>query len=71
MSASETARYLRRQCAATEDTVTNGAHRRRNGHALIHGRITNDVLSAAYKVHSRLGPGLLERPYKACMRYKL
>jgi GxxExxY protein len=29
------------------------------------------VLSAAYKIHSRLGPGLLEKPYKACMCYEL
>jgi GxxExxY protein len=29
------------------------------------------VLSAAYKIHSRLGPGLLEKPYHACMCYEL
>ena len=29
------------------------------------------MLSAAYKVHSRLCPGLLERPYKICMCHEL
>jgi GxxExxY protein len=31
---------------------------------LIHGEITETILNAAHKVHSRLGPGLLERPYR-------
>jgi GxxExxY protein len=48
----------------TEDTVANGHH-------LVHGRITNDILSAAYRVHSQLGPGLLERPYRACLCHDL
>lgn len=38
---------------------------------LIHGTITNSILNAAYKVHSRLGPGLLERPYHACLCHEL
>jgi GxxExxY protein len=29
------------------------------------------VLSAAYRVHSRLGPGLLERPYRVCLAHEL
>ncbi len=29
------------------------------------------VVSAAFKVHSQLGPGLLERVYEACHIYKL
>lgn len=49
------------------DTVERGGH----GHHLIHGRTTNLILSAAYKVHSRLGPGLLERPYRDCLSYEL
>ena len=38
---------------------------------LVHGQITNCILSAAYKVHSRLGPGLLERPYHQCLCHEL
>jgi GxxExxY protein len=38
---------------------------------LIHGGITNSILSAAYRVHSRLGPGLLERPYRVCLCHEL
>ena len=53
--------------STAEDTDTNGKH----GTKLVHGHITNGVLSAAYKIHSRLGPGLLEKPYKACMCYEL
>lgn len=41
------------------------------GHGLIHGRTTNTVLAAAYKIHSRLGPGLLESAYKACLIHYL
>ena len=54
------------QSANTEDTDTNGD---RTG--LIHGRTTHSILSAAYRVHSRLGPGLLEKPYRECLRYEL
>jgi GxxExxY protein len=53
--------------ATTEDTDTNGGH----GSLLVHGRITNGILSAAYRVHSRLGPGLLERPYRVCLCHEL
>ena len=51
----------------TVDTDTYGGH----GAHLLHGRITNAVLSSAYRVHSRLGPGLLERPYRICMCHEL
>lgn len=54
------------QSANTESTDTNGARTR-----LIHGKTTHSILSAAYKVHSRLGPGLLERPYRECLRHEL
>jgi GxxExxY protein len=57
---------LQHQSTTTEDTDTNEGH----GNKLVHGHITNGALSAAYKVHSRLGPGLLEKPYKACMAYE-
>lgn len=33
--------------------------------------ITQMILNAAYKVHSALGPGLLESSYQACMKYEL
>lgn len=33
--------------------------------------VTGKVVSAAIKVHSRLGPGLLESSYEACLRYEL
>jgi GxxExxY protein len=29
------------------------------------------IVNAAYKVHSRLGPGLLEKIYEACLAYEL
>lgn len=38
---------------------------------LVHGQVTDSILSAAHKVHSRLGPGLLERPYKMCLALEL
>jgi len=34
-------------------------------------QITHEILDSAYKVHSALGPGLLESAYKACLAYEL
>jgi len=34
-------------------------------------QITHEILESAYKVHSSLGPGLLESAYKACLAYEL
>jgi GxxExxY protein len=34
-------------------------------------KITELILEAAFKVHSKLGPGLLESAYKACLAYEL
>jgi GxxExxY protein len=51
----------------TEDTEINGGH----SSLLIHGEITQPILDAAYRVHSRLGPGLLERPYQVCLCHEL
>ena len=33
--------------------------------------ITKEILDSAYKVHSALGPGLLESAYRACLAYEL
>jgi GxxExxY protein len=38
---------------------------------LIHGETTDAILTAARKVHSRLGPGLLEQPYKVCLAIEM
>src|SRR5262249_6039965 len=45
--------------------VRMSAARGMNG--LIHGETTAKILGAARTVHSRLGPGLLERPYRVCL----
>lgn len=34
-------------------------------------KISYDVIGCAYKVHSTLGPGLLESAYEACLVYEL
>ena len=34
-------------------------------------KITSEILDSAYKVHSALGPGLLESSYQACLVYEL
>jgi GxxExxY protein len=33
--------------------------------------LTSTIIGAAIKVHRRLGPGLLESAYRACLRYEL
>ena len=38
---------------------------------LVHGETTDAILTAARKVHSRLGPGLLEQPYKVCLAIEM
>ena len=38
---------------------------------LLHGDVTNAILGAAYRVHSKLGPGLLERAYRVCLCHEL
>jgi GxxExxY protein len=53
--------------ANPEGTDTDGAH----GSRLIHEEITDVILRGAYRVHSRLGPGLLERPYLICLCHEL
>lgn len=34
-------------------------------------RIATAIVEAAYRVHSRMGPGLLESVYEACMTHEL
>jgi len=46
--------------------VANGGR----GNHLVHGTITEKILTSAYKVHSQLGAGLLERPYRVCLGYE-
>lgn len=38
---------------------------------MIEEELTNEILKAAFKVHSSLGPGLLESSYKTCLAYEL
>ena len=33
--------------------------------------ISHDIIGAAFKVHSALGPGLLESTYEICLEYEL
>jgi GxxExxY protein len=34
-------------------------------------QITHEIIDSAYKVHSKLGPGLLESAYRTCLAYEL
>ena len=38
---------------------------------LLHEELTSSILKCAYKVHSALGPGLLESAYEECLHYEL
>jgi GxxExxY protein len=38
---------------------------------LFHEDLTYRILACAYKVHSVLGPGLLESAYETCLEYEL
>lgn len=38
---------------------------------LIDGELTEKIIGAAMKVHSALGPGLLESAYEACLAFDL
>ncbi|MCG3181581.1 MAG: hypothetical protein BIFFINMI_03979 [Phycisphaerae bacterium] len=38
---------------------------------LIHGEITEQILGAAFDVHSGLGPGFREKPYERALAYEL
>ena len=43
----------------------------RNTEAVPINAITETIIGAAMKVHSALGPGLLESAYEACLAYEL
>lgn len=38
---------------------------------MVLNEITHEILDSSYKIHSALGPGLLESAYKACLAYEL
>jgi GxxExxY protein len=38
---------------------------------LLHQELTSSILNCAYKVHTKLGPGLLESAYEECFHYEL
>jgi len=38
---------------------------------LVHQALTEQILRAAFRVHAKLGPGLLERPYRICLAHEL
>jgi GxxExxY protein len=38
---------------------------------LLHQELTSSILRCAYKVHTSLGPGLLESAYEECLHYEL
>jgi GxxExxY protein len=38
---------------------------------LLHQELTSSILNCAYKVHTALGPGLLESAYEECLHYEL
>jgi GxxExxY protein len=39
--------------------------------SLLHQELTSSILRCAYKVHSTLGPGLLESAYEECLYYEI
>lgn len=38
---------------------------------MIYRNLTKDILESVYKVHTSLGPGLLESAYETCLYYEL
>jgi len=52
-------------------TVLHRVDAQREKVNMIDNEITEHILRAAFKVHSVLGPGLLESSYKACLSYEM
>ena len=42
-----------------------------NTEEYLHANVTGEIISAAMKVHTALGPGLLESCYEACLAHEL
>jgi GxxExxY protein len=63
-------RASRRFTAGNAGEQGNTGNRQVNGFMHI-DEVTGRVVSAAIRVHSRIGPGLLESSYEACLRYEL
>ncbi|MFN7914338.1 MAG: GxxExxY protein [Vicinamibacterales bacterium] len=61
----------RTPAGTTGDNTERTGLRPHGTHGLIHGATTNSILSAAYRVHGSLGPGLLERVYHTCLCHEL
>ena len=38
---------------------------------MVENRISKEIIGCAIRVHSELGPGLLESAYKRCLKYEL
>jgi len=60
--------------ATGSDHRGHRGHRETNAHPeqpMNVNYVSGQVVDAAMKVHSRLGPGLLERPYQVCIAHEL
>jgi hypothetical protein len=57
-------RLLRKNATAPKGPTTEAT-------LLVHETISDRILSAAYRIHSKLGPGLLERAYRVCLAHEL
>jgi GxxExxY protein len=57
--------------ARSDDAPATPSQRGFRDPALLHGRTTTAILSAAHRVHGALGPGLLERVYHSCLCHEL
>ena len=54
--------------------IGNGSRRNENGRTPFRGgysELTERILGCAFAIHARLGPGLLESAYKACLLHRL